>query len=129
MSIKTLSGRIGKEVASHAEGWKVDFREVAVIYTIHDALGRYFSSERGCDQSIGSTGSDAIVHSWLWSTETRSSHWVTSVDYCPVVDNWPHILWLYILHGRLQAIVVLIFFYFTALLTPSLNGICAIWTS
>ena len=27
----------------------------------------------GCDQSIGSTVSDAIVRSWLWSTATRSS--------------------------------------------------------
>ena len=27
----------------------------------------------GCDQSIGSTFSDAIVRSWLWSTATRSS--------------------------------------------------------
>ena len=27
----------------------------------------------GCDQSIGSTVSDAIVRSWLWSTATTSS--------------------------------------------------------
>ena len=27
----------------------------------------------GCDQLIGSTVSDAIVRSWLWSTATRSS--------------------------------------------------------
>ena len=28
---------------------------------------------RGCDRSIGSTVSDAIIRSWLWSTATRSS--------------------------------------------------------
>ena len=39
----------------------------------------------GCDQSIGSIVSDAIVRSWLWSTVTRSSHWVTSVDYCKLL--------------------------------------------
>ena len=27
----------------------------------------------GCDNSIGSTVSDAIVRSWLWLTATRSS--------------------------------------------------------
>ena len=27
----------------------------------------------GCDQSIGSTVTDAIVRSWLWSTATISS--------------------------------------------------------
>ena len=27
----------------------------------------------GCDQSIGSTVSDVIVRSWLWSTATRRS--------------------------------------------------------
>ena len=27
----------------------------------------------GCDQSIGSTVSDAIIRSWLWSTATRTS--------------------------------------------------------
>ena len=47
----------------------------------------------GCDQSIGSTVSDAIDSSWLWSTATRSS----PLDYfsrlLQVVDNWPHILW------------------------------------
>ena len=41
----------------------------------------------GCDQSIGSIVSDAIVRSWLWSTATRSS----PLGYCSrllqVVDN------------------------------------------
>ena len=36
----------------------------------------------GCDQSIGSTVSDAIVHSWLWLTATRSSPLAASVHYC-----------------------------------------------
>ena len=33
----------------------------------------------GCDESMGSTVSDAIVRSWLWSTTTRIPHWATSV--------------------------------------------------
>ena len=36
----------------------------------------------GCDQSIRSTVSDAIVCSWLWLTATRGSPWATSVNYC-----------------------------------------------
>ena len=48
---------------------------------------------RSNGQSIGSTVSYAVVHSWLWSTATRNSHWATSVALLQVVDNWPHILW------------------------------------
>ena len=36
----------------------------------------------GCDQSIGSTVSDAIVRSWLWSTATRSSSLGYFSNYC-----------------------------------------------
>ena len=64
----------GKVVASHAE--------VALIYAMDVALRGYCSSGWGCDQSIGSTVSDAIVRSWLWLTATRSSHWAASVHYC-----------------------------------------------
>ena len=35
----------------------------------------------GCDQSIGSTVSDAIIRSWLWLTATGVSHWAVSVHY------------------------------------------------
>ena len=47
----------------------------------------------GCNQSIGSTVSDAIVRSWLWSTATRSSLLGCFITLLQVVDNWPHILW------------------------------------
>ena len=47
----------------------------------------------GCDQSIGSTISDAIVCSWLWLTATRSSPLGGFSTLLHVVDNWPHILW------------------------------------
>ena len=47
----------------------------------------------GCDQSIGSTVSEVIVRSWLWSTATRSSPLGYSSRLLQVVDNWPHILW------------------------------------
>ena len=46
----------------------------------------------GCDQSIGSTVSDAIVRSWLGLTATRSSP-LGCFSILQVVDNWPHILW------------------------------------
>ena len=40
----------------------------------------------GCDQSIGSTVSDAIVRSWLWSPlGLGASHWATSEDYCKLL--------------------------------------------
>ena len=47
----------------------------------------------GCDQSIGSTVSGAIVRSWLWSTATRSSPLGYFSKLLQVVDNWTHILW------------------------------------
>ena len=95
----TLSGSIGKVVASHAEGPMVARSNpgcgwAAPIYTMHEALRRYTVHEGGgCDQSIGSTLSDAIVGSWLWSTATRSSPLCYFSRLLQVVDNWPHILW------------------------------------
>ena len=41
----------------------------------------------GCDQSIGSTVSDAIVRSWLWLTATRSSPLGCFSTLLQVVDN------------------------------------------
>ena len=41
----------------------------------------------GCNQSIGSTVSDAIVGSWLWSTATRSSQLGYFSKLLQVVDN------------------------------------------
>ena len=58
----TLSGRIGKVVASDLYN--------ALIYIMHEVT---VLEGEGCDQSIGSTVSNAIVRSWLWSTATRSS--------------------------------------------------------
>ena len=46
----------------------------------------------GCDQSIRSTVSDAIVYSWLWLTATRSSP-LGCFSILQVVDNWSRILW------------------------------------
>ena len=91
----TLSGSIGKVVASHVEvarsipGWP----ETAPIYTIHETLRGHCPWGWECDQSIGSTVSDAIVRSWLWSTATRSSPLGYFSRLLQVVDNWPHILW------------------------------------
>ena len=52
----------------------LSWAETAPIYTMLEALGGGTAHEgRGCDQSIGSSISDAIVRNWLWSTETSSS--------------------------------------------------------
>ena len=71
----TLSGRIGKVVASHAEVARSipDRAETAQIYTMHGALN--------CDQSIGSTISDAIVVAGGGRLQLGVPHWATSVDY------------------------------------------------
>ena len=80
-----LSGHIGKVVALHAA--------VALIYNMHETLKGTAHEGGGCDQSIGSIVSDAIVHSWLWLTETRSSPLGCFSRLLQVLDNWPHILW------------------------------------
>ena len=83
----TLSGHIGKVVASHAEGYNIA-RSIPAVAELH----RFILCTRrsvgtahvggGCDQSIGSTVSDAIVRSWLWSTATRSSPLGYFSNYC-----------------------------------------------
>ena len=83
----TLSGRIGKVVASHAAVERSSPTEAALIYTMHEALRGYCPEGRGCDQSIGSTVSDAIIRSWLWLTATRSSPLGYFGRLLKVVDN------------------------------------------
>ena len=83
----TLSGRIGKVVASHAEGCNVA-RSIQAVAELHRFVlctrrsGGTAHVAGGCDQSIGSTVSDAIVRSWLWSTATRSSPLGYFSNYC-----------------------------------------------
>ena len=70
----TLSGRIGKVVASDAEGCKIESRlwlSCTDLYYAPSLLctrrsGGTAHEGGGCDQSIGSTVSDAIVRSCLW---------------------------------------------------------------
>ena len=69
----TLSGRIGKVVASHAAVARSIPAEVALIYTMHEELRGYCYEGGGCYQSIGSTVSDTIFRSWLWLIATRST--------------------------------------------------------
>ena len=90
----TLSGRIGKVVASHA----AVARSVPALrfhwFILCTRLSEGTAHEGGgCDQSIGSTVSDAIVRSWLWLTETRSSPLACFSTLLQIVDNWTHILW------------------------------------
>ena len=86
-------GRIGKVVASHAAVARSRPAEVALIYTMHVALRGYCPWGWGCDQSIASTVSDAIVRSCLYLTATRSYPLDCFSTLLEVVDNWPHILW------------------------------------
>ena len=85
----TMSSRIGKVVASNAEVAKTiaGRAETAPIYTMREALRGYCTRGWGCDQSIGSTISDAIIRSWLWSTATRSSPLGYFSRLLQVVDN------------------------------------------
>ena len=96
--LHTLSGCIGKVVASHAEGCKVARSNLAVaeLHRFILCTRRSGGTEHeggGCDQSIRSIVSDAIVHSWLWQTATRSSPFGYFSRLLQVVDNRPHILW------------------------------------
>ena len=63
-----LSGRIGKVVATHA----AVARSVRFLLCTRRSGGTAHEGG-GCDQSIGSTVSDAIVRRSLWLTATRSS--------------------------------------------------------
>ena len=69
-------------VATHAAVARSSPAEVALIYTMHVALRAYCHKGEEGDQSIGSTVSDTIVHSWFWLTATRGPHLATSVNYC-----------------------------------------------
>ena len=62
----TLSGRIGKVVASHAAvARRFPLRSHWFIVCTRGSVGTTHEGG-GCDQSIGSTVSDVIVCSWLW---------------------------------------------------------------
>ena len=79
----TLSGHIGKVVASHAAVTRSIPLRCSDLYYARGAV-----HEGGrCDQSIGSTVSDAIVRSWLWLTATRSSPVGCFSALLKVVDN------------------------------------------
>ena len=85
---------IGKVVASHAAVARSSPAEVALIYTIWTRRSGGTAHEgRGCDQTIGSTVSDAIVRSYVWLTATRSSPLGCFSTLLQVVDICPHILW------------------------------------
>ena len=74
-------------VASHAAVARSSPADVALIYTMHEALRGTAHGGGGCDRSIGSTVSDAIVRSWLWLTATMSSLLGCFGTLLQVVDN------------------------------------------
>ena len=103
----TLSGRIGKVVASHAEGCNVRIPAVAELHRFILCTRRSGGTAHaggGCDQSIGSTVSDAIVRSWLWSTATRSSPLGYFSNYCKLLIIDPTFCGSRFSIGRLLAI-------------------------
>ena len=83
----TLSGRIGKVVALHAAVARSIPLRCTDLYYARGAQGVLPSVGWVCDQSIGSTVSDAIVRSWLWLTATRSSPVGCFSALLKVVDN------------------------------------------
>ena len=58
-----MSGSIGKVVASYGAVARSIPAEVALFYTVYEALREYCSWGWGCEKSIGYTISDAIVRS------------------------------------------------------------------
>ena len=94
--VYTLSGRTGSALVSHTRGRVFErrllqqvLRFVGRVYTgvPYVELRGYCHEDRGCDQSIGSTVSDAILHCGLWLTETRSSSLCNFSILPQVVDN------------------------------------------
>ena len=87
--VHTLSLRMAKVVASHA---KVA-RSIPAVTELHRFIlctrrsGGTAHEGGGCDQSIGSTVSDAIVRCWFLSTETRRSPFGYFSRLLKVVDN------------------------------------------
>ena len=72
-----LSGSTGKVVASHEKVARSSPGLIEAVpiymYCALVALRGYCPVKGGGNgQSIGSTVSDSIVHSWLWSTATES---------------------------------------------------------
>ena len=74
-------------VASHAAVARSIPAKVALIYTCTRPSGGTAHEGGGCDQSIGSTVSDAIVRIWLWMAATRSSPVGCFSTLLQVVDN------------------------------------------
>ena len=85
--IHTLSGRIDRVVASHAAVVRSSPAEVHRFILCTWRSGGTAHEGGGCDQSIGSPISDAIVRSWLWLTATRSSPLGCFSILLQVVDN------------------------------------------
>ena len=84
----TLSGRLRKVVASHvAVARSVPALRLHWFILCTRRSGGTAHEGGGCDQSIVSTVSDAIVRSWLWLTATKSSPLGCFSTLLQVVDN------------------------------------------
>ena len=74
-------------VASHAAVASSIPAEVTLLYTMNQELRGTAHEGGGCDQTIGSTVSDAIVRNWLWLAATRSSPLGCFSTLLQIVDN------------------------------------------
>ena len=109
--IYILSGRAGSALVWHSRGRVFESRcskschlQAALTPCNTWSSGGTAHDGRGCDQSIGSTVSDAIVRSWLWSNATRSSPLDYFSNYCKQLIIDPAFCGSRFFIGRLLAI-------------------------
>ena len=91
----TLSGRIGKVVASHAAVARSSPAEVALIYTMHEQLREYCPWGWGGGETSqfdlrSLTPLSVAGCGWLQLGVSHLGYFSTLLQ---VVDNWTHILW------------------------------------
>ena len=80
--IYTLSGRLGKVVASHVAVARSIAPEVALIYTMHEAIRGTAHEGGGCDQSIGLPSLMTLPVAGCGWLQLGVPHWAASVHYC-----------------------------------------------
>ena len=86
--MQTLSGRTGSALAWHTQGPAAAGLRIRnpylqrVIRGAQEVLPMRVGGGGGCDQSIGSTVSDALTVAGCSRLQLGAPHWATSVDYC-----------------------------------------------
>ena len=81
--VYTLSGRIGKVVASHAAVARSIPAEVALIYTMHEALTGYTAHEGGgATSQLDLPSLMSLSVAGCGRLQLGVPHWAASVHYC-----------------------------------------------